>query len=78
MKIPRDWNGEELARALNRLGFTRVRQSGSHVMLRHDASGEVLSIPSHRPLKVGTLNNLLSTVAMLLDISKQQLLDKLR
>ena len=77
MKTPRDWNGEDFAKALVALGFTRVRQSGSHVMLRHDKSGEVVSIPAHRPLKVGTLNGLLATVSEIVGLSRQELFDRL-
>ena len=36
MKIPRDVNGVEAARALKRLGFVQLRQTGSHLILRKD------------------------------------------
>lgn len=78
MKTPRDWNGEDFAKALIGLGFTRVRQSGSHLLLRHDKSGEVISIPAHRPLKVGTLNGLLAAVSEIVGLNRQDLIEKLR
>ena len=34
MKLPRDVNGEQAVRALLRLGFSDLRQSGSHRILR--------------------------------------------
>lgn len=40
-----------------RLGFAKVRQSGSHVILRFDQRGCV--VPMHRELKVGTLAGVL-------------------
>ena len=40
-------------RALERLGFVKVRQSGSHVVMRRESKGCV--IPMHSELKVGTL-----------------------
>jgi predicted RNA binding protein YcfA (HicA-like mRNA interferase family) len=43
--------------ALERLGFARVRQSGSHVVMRRDSRGCV--VPMHREVKVGTLAGLL-------------------
>ena len=60
MKLPRDMNGEHLAVRLAGLGFARLRQSGSHIVLKHEASGETVSIPAHRPLKTGTLRSILS------------------
>lgn len=34
MKIPRDVTGEQAVRALRRLGFEDIRQTGSHRILR--------------------------------------------
>jgi len=42
---------------LERLGFTVVRQKGSHVILRRGAAGCV--VPLHRELKTGTLSGVL-------------------
>lgn len=50
-------SGAETIRALERLGFVVVRQRGSHVVLRRDASGCV--VPNHRELKTGTLAGIL-------------------
>lgn len=55
-KLPRV-SGAEAMRALQRLGFEKVRQSGSHVLLRRGAKGCV--VPLHAELKVGTLAGLL-------------------
>lgn len=55
-KLPRI-SGSEAIQALQRLGFERVRQSGSHVVLRKDHKGCV--VPLHKELKVGTLAGLL-------------------
>lgn len=44
-------------RALQRLGFEKVRQSGSHVVMRRGSKGCV--VPLHSELKVGTLAGLL-------------------
>jgi predicted RNA binding protein YcfA (HicA-like mRNA interferase family) len=64
VKIPRDCNGTDLARALRRLGYELRRQTGSHLHLATQRGGEHhLSIPAHRPLKVGLLQGLLKEVA---------------
>lgn len=53
MKIPRDVNGSEAAKALGRLGFAVKRQTGSHLIMRKDARTVV--VPMHKPIKPGTL-----------------------
>ena len=55
-KLPRV-SGAEIVRALERLGFVKVRQSGSHVILRREAKGCV--VPMHSEVKVGTLAGVL-------------------
>jgi predicted RNA binding protein YcfA (HicA-like mRNA interferase family) len=44
-------------RTLERLGFSVVRQRGSHIVLRKGSSGCV--VPNHHELKVGTLSGVL-------------------
>lgn len=55
-KLPRV-SGADALKALQRLGFDKVRQSGSHVVVRRGSKGCV--IPMHTELKVGTLAGLL-------------------
>ena len=56
MKVPRNIEGIELARALAVLGDQIVRRSGSHIRLMTTQNGvHHLTIPHHSPLKVGTL-----------------------
>ena len=50
-------SGGEIQRALERLGFQKVRQSGSHVVMKRDSKGCV--VPMHSEVKVGTLAGLL-------------------
>jgi predicted RNA binding protein YcfA (HicA-like mRNA interferase family) len=59
-KLPRI-SGAEAIRALERLGFTRVRQRGSHVVMRKDTpQGAVgCSVPLHPQLAIGTLKGVL-------------------
>jgi predicted RNA binding protein YcfA (HicA-like mRNA interferase family) len=64
VKIPRDCNAPELIRALKRLGYEPTRQSGSHIHVTTQIGGEHhLTIPNHRPLKVGMLHALLKDTA---------------
>ncbi|HDN80396.1 MAG TPA: addiction module toxin, HicA family [Chloroflexi bacterium] len=54
-------SGEEAIKALERLGFQRVRQRGSHVVLKKQtAEGTVgCVVPLHRELAIGTLRGIL-------------------
>ncbi len=74
MKLPRDLDGEKLAKLLGRFGYRVVRQTGSHMRL---AMGEYrLTIPKHR-LKVGTLNSILNEVAQQTGMEKRELVKRL-
>jgi len=50
-------SGAEVIRARERLGFSQVRQKGSHVVLRRGPTGCV--VPLHREVKAGTLAGVL-------------------
>ena len=55
-KLPRT-SGAAIVKALERLGFVKVRQSGSHVIMRRGPKGCV--VPMHDEVRVGTLAGLL-------------------
>ena len=55
-KLPRT-SGAVIVKALERLGFAKIRQSGSHVILRRGPKGCV--VPMHSEVKVGTLAGIL-------------------
>lgn len=50
-------SGTEAIKALERLGFSVVRQRGSHIVLRKGSTGCV--VPNHSELKTGTLSGIL-------------------
>ena len=50
-------SGAEIQRALEQLGFQKVRQSGSHIVMKRNSRGCV--VPMHGEVKVGTLAGLL-------------------
>ncbi|MQY64143.1 MAG: addiction module toxin, HicA family [Calditrichaeota bacterium] len=54
-------SGKQAIQALAKLGFNRVRQRGSHVVLRkHQPGGDVgCVVPLHGELKIGTLKGIL-------------------
>ena len=63
-RLPRDLSGDELAKGLQALGYRVTRQSGSHLRLTTHAGGEHhVTVPRHKPLRVGTLNAIAGDVA---------------
>lgn len=54
--LPRT-SGAAIVKALERLGFAKIRQSGSHVIKRRVPNGCV--VPMHSEVKVGTLAGIL-------------------
>ena len=79
MKLPRDLGGEELATRLGKYGYQVIRQTGSHIRLTstYKDTEHHLTIPRHKPLRVGTLNSIINEVAVYLEIEKQNLIDYL-
>jgi len=71
MKLPRDLSGDEVGRALHRLGFEFRRQTGSH---RHYAKGpHHPCVPMHDSIRPKTLQSILKQAG----ISLEDLLDNL-
>jgi predicted RNA binding protein YcfA (HicA-like mRNA interferase family) len=54
-------SSKEAIRALECLGFSQVRQTGSHVVMKKETEeGDIgCVVPLHRELKVGTLSGIL-------------------
>lgn len=79
MKVPRDVDGDRLVKALKKLGYEKTRQSGSHIRLTRiiDNNETHITIPNHDPIKIGTLNNILKDVSEELNITKEELINKL-
>jgi predicted RNA binding protein YcfA (HicA-like mRNA interferase family) len=72
-------SGRALVKLLHSLGYETVRQKGSHVRLRKTTTlGEHnLTVPDHKSLAKGTLNDILTRVSLWNGIPKEELLDRL-
>lgn len=72
-------SGNDLIKLLRGLGYEVRRQRGSHVMLtKTTPAGEHhVSVPLHKEIAKGTLNDVLSSVSLWNGISKDDLLKKL-
>jgi len=78
MKLPRDIDALQLIKSLTKFGYEPTRQSGSHIRLTTQQNGQHhITIPNHDPLKIGTLNAILTEVAQHLSVSKQELIERL-
>lgn len=71
MKLPRDVSGTEAVRALRRIGFVQIRQTGSHSILRKETRTVV--VPQHKVLKPGTLRGLIEQAGLSVDQFIQEL-----
>ena len=78
-RLPRNLDADELIRRLLRYDYEVSRQTGSHLRLVRTVDGEAhrVTVPKHRPLRVGTLNAILSEIATHLNIGKDELMQKL-
>jgi len=78
VRIPRDITGQDLIKVLGSFGYKVTRQTGSHMRLTRLASSEHhVTIPLHSPLRVGTLNQILTDIAEHLKITKDSLISSL-
>lgn len=73
-------SGRALIKFLESLGYETVRQKGSHIRLvksspegRHN-----ITVPNHKEVARGTLNDILGKVGMWNNMSKEDLMDRIR
>ena len=64
-------SGTKAAKALERLGFERRRQRGSHLIMRRGSS--VCVVPMHREIDPGTLRGVLRQAGVSLEEFEAQL-----
>ncbi len=64
MRLPRSAPADRLIKCLENIGYTVVRQKGSHIRMRHAGPPEhSITIPLHDALKIGMLHAILTQVA---------------
>jgi predicted RNA binding protein YcfA (HicA-like mRNA interferase family) len=78
MKLPRGISARELTKSLGKIGYEVTRQKGSHIRLtcRYPKEHHV-TIPSHDPIRVGTLSAVLTDIAANRNQSKDELIGQL-
>ncbi|WP_258083581.1 type II toxin-antitoxin system HicA family toxin [Thermococcus thermotolerans] len=73
-------SGEKLIKLLKRLGYTVVRQRGSHVRLekRTPLGTHKITIPYHDEIAKGTLKDILNKVSLWNGIPREELIEILK
>jgi predicted RNA binding protein YcfA (HicA-like mRNA interferase family) len=65
-KLPRI-SGRECVRALERVGFSVIRQKGSHIIMRRADPFAQVTVPDHRELHTGTLRDIIRDAGLTVD-----------
>ncbi len=70
-------SGSDLIKVLSKLGYEIVRQKGSHVRLKNisDSGEHNVTVPMHKELAKGTLNDILSKVSVWNNMTKDELIE---
>ena len=76
MKLPRDLSGNKLVKHLcKQWSYEQVHQVGSHVILQTSVPAHHrVAVPAHDPLRIGTLNAILSAIAAHKGVGKEEIL----
>ena len=77
MKLPRDLYGRDVAQVLcTRWAYVKVNQVGSQIILQTETpTHHRLSVPDHKPLRMGTLNAILREVSAAKNVTREAILD---
>lgn len=72
-------SGADLIRFLGNLGYETIRQRGSHIRLRKrtNVGDHHVTVPAHKELAKGTLNDILAKVSLWNNIPKDELIRRL-
>jgi predicted RNA binding protein YcfA (HicA-like mRNA interferase family) len=78
-RLPRDLGGEDLIQKLKRFGYEATRQTGSHIRVTRKTETEEqhVTVPKHKALRLGTLNDILNDIASHFQKTKDELIKEL-
>jgi predicted RNA binding protein YcfA (HicA-like mRNA interferase family) len=78
MKTPRNVNSVDLLKFLKKYGYHTIRQTGSHIRVERDVEPNYsLTIPNHKPIRIGTLNSIIQDFAYQNNLTKESAMEKL-
>ena len=72
-------NASDLIKFLQQYGYREVRQTGSHIRLvsEYKKHKHKITIPNHKPIKIGTLNSIVNNVAEYVGKEKHAIINEL-
>jgi len=73
-KLPRDVSGQDVIKALKKLGYYPARQKGSHVILI-GPTGKMITVPLHKHLKTGLVRAIIREIGISVKLFKDLLED---
>ncbi len=62
--MSKTFSGEEIVKALRRIGYYVDHQRGSHIFMHNLEQNKSVIIPNHKELRKGTLNNILKKIGI--------------
>ena len=65
----RSISGEKMVKILQKVGFLKVSQKGSHIKLKRKTKDEttIVIVPNHKELTQGTFRNIIKTANLTLE-----------
>jgi len=69
--LSKTFSGNQLVKALRRMGFVVDHQRGSHIFMHNLERNISVIIPNHKELKKGTLNNIIKKAGITIDELKE-------
>jgi predicted RNA binding protein YcfA (HicA-like mRNA interferase family) len=70
--LSKTFSGQEIIKALHRLGYDVDHQRGSHVFMHHLQERKSVIVPDHKELKKGTLHGILKKVGLTIEDLKKR------
>ena len=73
-------SGKQLLKVMRSLGYEAVGQRGSHIKMRRstDIGTHSITVPNHKEIAKGTLNDILNMVSIWTQTDKKSLIELLR
>ena len=69
---------KELLKLLNKLGYVKVSQKGSHVKVRYKNGKSIVIIPAHKTISIGVLKVSIKEVAKVTGKNEEEIIEILR
>jgi predicted RNA binding protein YcfA (HicA-like mRNA interferase family) len=76
IKLPRNLDSNDFIKILKHLNYNKVHQKGSHIKFSKIINGskQSITIPNHKPLKVGTLSSIIKQICQQNNFNKDYLI----